>query len=267
MTCQNHENMLKLSKRERTSRMDHQTLQVRRNFFCKIPNKRFTLIELLVVIGIIAILASVLLPALTKAKEQARLAMCIGNQKQLGVGLCQYSGDFDDNMPWCVQQHVYGWTIAARNDGINPSIVLKFGFDPGPKLNAAILYSKSGYIQNHNVFYCPKDTSYAKFTIQSPWPKSASSYSYNFNLQGFGVNPWPYRAIYTRYSKTPNNLPLFIDRVWGKTYNFHNCRWNRTFNDLHVDTKFDTYAKQVQITQPSGSETVNVVMTWNSLRQ
>ena len=92
----------------------------------------FTLIELLVVVSIIALLVSILLPALSKAREQARMSMCLHNLKQLGIVWTMYWQDHDEHLyddpwlPWepiinyeggsagvlaCPSMYRYGWFV------------------------------------------------------------------------------------------------------------------------------------------------------------
>jgi prepilin-type N-terminal cleavage/methylation domain-containing protein/prepilin-type processing-associated H-X9-DG protein len=67
------------------------------------PHRRsagaFTLIELLVVISIIALLMAILLPALGRAREQARATRCLSNLKQIGLAMHAYAGDYDYLLP------------------------------------------------------------------------------------------------------------------------------------------------------------------------
>lgn len=59
----------------------------------------FTLIELLVVISIIALLAAILFPVFGRARENARRASCLSNLKQIGIGIMQYTQDYDEKYP------------------------------------------------------------------------------------------------------------------------------------------------------------------------
>ena len=63
------------------------------------PKRGFTLIELLVVIAIIALLAAILFPVFSRARENARRSSCASNMKQIGLGFIQYTQDYDEAMP------------------------------------------------------------------------------------------------------------------------------------------------------------------------
>jgi len=128
----------------------------------------FTLIELLVVIAIISILASILFPVFARARENARRASCLSNLKQIGLGLMQYTQDYDEKYP------LLGY---ADGDTIK--------YPDGTTSNNNWVLRIYPYVKSTQVFNCPSNS-------RTPWiggsggkntssPNAVYSVSYGMN--------------------------------------------------------------------------------------
>lgn len=87
--------------------------------------RKFTLIELIIVVAIMGILVSILMPSLSKAKERAKFAVCLSNQKQVFTGLSVYSLNNKTTYPVCTSSQAYIRNVVLANwgtDDIRPEI-------------------------------------------------------------------------------------------------------------------------------------------------
>jgi prepilin-type N-terminal cleavage/methylation domain-containing protein/prepilin-type processing-associated H-X9-DG protein len=205
----------------------------------------FTLIELLVVIAIIAILAAILFPVFAQARDKARQAACLSNERQMATGIAMYRQDWDSHGPFG------GWPVDSRGNIT--------GHTPASSYINDWQFTIQPYIKNSQVLRCPSD--------KTPFLERPISYLYNNHMardrlpvseaqidapaevvmfwEGYGSkdsatmkNHLPVGGVvfpdnyYREYTQWGNKAQWLADEKYGLPR--HNGGGNVIYMDLHV---------------------------------
>jgi prepilin-type N-terminal cleavage/methylation domain-containing protein/prepilin-type processing-associated H-X9-DG protein len=177
--------------------------------------KKFTMIELLIVIAIIAILASLLLPALKKTRETSQSTVCSNNIKQLGQLTVMYSNDNDGWMPLAYSGSGAYWIIALGDQLNNPGSWVPWAADS----------TGTGWVGTpefiRNLFQCP-----------------SSGTDYSGNKCKYGVSIGYNRRI-GDLTVSGNYGPRKIEKQTSKLVVFHDLNssvaWRTFVDNAHTD--------------------------------
>jgi prepilin-type N-terminal cleavage/methylation domain-containing protein len=239
--------------------------------------KAFTLIELLVVIAIIALLLSIVIPSLRKAKDHAGLVLCAGNQRQIVAAVGVYQGDNDGKLPPAIAGHTLGTGLGGMDHHWHRPTALNYMPNQDGALNGGY-HGKymAPYLSEVDVYNCPfspidSDSAVAfegdrPITYQENYVNGIVSvdctYMLLWNYQGFDNDLSPTRFIGPGSDKKnaagllicdvmfyTNNWIDPADRTWALTHPFKGASkdddeiyyllYDNEMDDMPKDVRFN----------------------------
>jgi len=227
------------------------------------PLHGFTLVELLVVIAIIAVLVSILLPALAKAKDQARLIMCLSNVRQVGTGCIAYTLENDGYFPRNVVEDT-DW---------GPCVYYAPGFK-----DFNLMDDVYPYVADLNIFVDPvvseaQTRSVTEWLDEGDWP-SVFLFYWNWWYLGGECEEGGVRVSVKRMAEASAGRPLFMDHgidatviqgAWRGEVRTQHVKRNRTLFPDDWARMAGAYYGPAYVTYsvPSREEVVGVNATYS----
>lgn len=202
----------------------------------------FTLIELLVVVAIIAIMASMILPALGRARERARQAVCINNLKQIGLATLMYADDYDGFIPGAKGAGVnynnsYYFTIYPKEYAYKyPAGLLIWGGYLGKtSFDGLTPWEARNYaIKLSGVFKCPSDRYY--FKVRSAGTQTADGYASYISMWYNDLGKGSYdTSPRDRITPIQAKKAIWADLFPYQTSSAFNHDLDRSVNVLYMD--------------------------------
>ena len=182
----------------------------------------FTLIELLVVIALIAILAALLLPALSKARERAQGIVCLNNTRQLALAWMLYADDHNGRLAYNLGGDARRVTVAPRTNLNWVNGIMTWELDNDNTNTATITESGLGLYasRNANLYRCPSDHVLSAVQLKAGWNNRVRSYSMNamigdagdLTASGLNVNNPGYVQYFSLATiPQPSDIFVFLD--------------------------------------------------------